>query len=171
MTSLAIALALFGQTAPAPAPAATGWTFRENSDPAKPKSASAVVHNAHGARLIVRCDTAKVPIISVQFFPNPEVPAGDPRTVTLTINEAQAEITSWLFPGRGAYNGEAGEVFPIVSEIAPAKTVRVAFADGEREISEDFVGPGGDAMFRKVYGVCGLPYAMPVVTPEEPKKK
>jgi hypothetical protein len=37
-------------------------------------------------------------------------------------------------------------------------------------VEREFTGPGGDAMFRKVYATCGMPYAMPSVTPA-PKKQ
>lgn len=165
MISFLFALAFGVQTAPvpvsAPAPAAPGvWVFRENSDPTRPKSATATVRAADGSRLLLRCDTVNVPIVSVQFMPNPAVPAGDSRIVTLTLDEAQADMTAWLFPGKGAYNGEAGEVFLIAEEIAKAKKVRVGFAEGETMIEQNFAGPGGDAIFRKVYAVCGLPYAL-----------
>ena len=173
MISFLFALALGAQTAtpaPAPAPAAGVWVFRESSDPAQPKSATATVRAADGSRLLLRCDTVNVPIVSVQFMPKTPVPAGDPRIVTLTLDEGMADMTSWLFPGKGAYNGEPAEVYLIADEIAKAKKVRLGFAEGETMVERDFAGPGGDAMFRKVYAACGLPYAMPSLTPE-PKKQ
>jgi hypothetical protein len=48
--------------------------------------------------------------------------------------------------------------------------VRVGFFEGETSIEQDFVGPGSDAMFRKIYAACGLPYAMPSVTPQAKKQ-
>ncbi len=113
---------------------------------------------------MVRCDTAVQPIVSVQFIPKPPIPAGDSRTVTMTYNEAQAEMSQWQFPGAGAYNGEAVEVFILVDQVAKSKTVRVGVPEGEEMIEGSFPGPGSDAMFRKVYAACGLPYAMPSVT-------
>jgi hypothetical protein len=176
MISFLFALALGAQTAPASAPAAAPaaapgvWTFRESSDPAQPKSATATVRAADGSRLLLRCDTVNVPIVSVQFMPRPAVPAGDSRIVTLTLDEGMADMTAWLFPGKGAYNGETAEVFLIAEEIAKAKKVRLSFAEGETMIEREFVGPGGDAMFRKVYATCGIPYAMPSVTPTSNKQ-
>jgi hypothetical protein len=169
MISFLFALALGAQTAPAapPAPAVNVWTFRENTDPAKPKSATATVRAADGSRLLLRCDTVNIPIVSVQFMPKPSVPAGDPRIVTLTLDEAQADMTSWLFPGSGAYDGEAAEVFLIADEIAKAKKVRIGFQEGDATVERDFAGPGGDAIFRKVYAVCGLPYALNVAPAEK----
>lgn len=176
MISFLFALALGAQTAPASAPAAAPaaapgvWTFRESTDPAQPKSATATVRAADGSRLLLRCDTVNVPIVSVQFMPRPAVPAGDSRIVTLTLDEGMADMTAWLFPGKGAYNGETAEVFLIAEEIAKAKKVRLSFAEGETMIEREFAGPGGDAMFRKVYATCGMPYAMPSVTPASNKQ-
>ena len=173
MISFLFALALGGQTAPAPtaaAPQVGVWTFRESTDPAQPKSSTATVRAADGSRLLLRCDTVNVPIVSVQFMPKPPVPAGDSRIVTLTLDEGMADMTAWLFPGKGAYNGEPPEVYLIADEIAKAKKVRIGFAEGDKTIEQDFPGPGGDAMFRKVYATCGLPYAMPSVTPETKKQ-
>jgi hypothetical protein len=176
MISYLLALALGAQTATpaaaaAPAAAPGVWVFRENSDPAKPKSATATVSAADGSRLLLRCDTVNVPIVSVQFMPKPAVQPGDSRIVTLTLDEAQADMTSWLFPGKGAYNGETAEVFLIAEEIARAKKVRVGFADGETMIERDFAGPGNDAIFRKVYAICGLPYALNAAPAPAAKKQ
>lgn len=169
MISLALALASLGaQTAPAPA-ASTGWTIRHSTDPAKPKSATASVRSSDGnSRLVVRCDTANIPIVSVQFLPRPALQAGEPRIVTLTFDGAKADMTSWLFPGSGAYNGEPAEVFPLVSEIAAAKKITVALEDEGKALGGEFVGPGSDAILREVYTACGLPYAMPSATPPAP---
>src|SRR4051812_8557182 len=159
MISFLFALALAAQNA-APVPAVNVWTYRESVDPAKPKSATAAVRAADGSRLLLRCDTANLPIVSVQFLPKPSVAAGDSRIVTLTLDELQADMTSWLFPGQGAYNGEAAEVFLIAEEMAKAKKVRATFDDGGKVINQTFAGPGGNLMFRKVYDFCGLPYAL-----------
>ncbi len=175
MISFLFALAFGAQTAPAPAaapaaPAPGVWTFRESTDPAQPKSSTATVRAADGSRLLLRCDTVNVPIVSVQFMPKPAVAAGDSRIVTLTLDEGMADMTSWLFPGKGAYNGETAEVFLIAEEIARAKKVRIGFPEGETMVEREFAGPAGDAMFRKVYATCGMPYAMPSLTPA-PKKQ
>ncbi|WP_294257385.1 hypothetical protein [uncultured Sphingomonas sp.] len=169
MLSLILALMpLFGPQA-ASAPTAPAWTFKESTDPAQPKSASATIRSEDGnARLVVRCDTAAAPIVSVQFIPRPPIPAGESRTVTVTYDEAMAEMSQWQFPGAGAYNGEAVEVFLLVDKIAKSKTVRVGVPQGETMIEGVFKAPGDDALFRKVYAACGFPYAMPV--PTAPKK-
>ncbi|MET0309079.1 MAG: hypothetical protein ABW023_10275 [Sphingomonas sp.] len=175
MISLLLALALAQtapvQTASASSSAVAGWSFRESSDPAKPKSATALIRSTDGnTRLVVRCDTADHPIISVQFLTKPPMTAGDPRSVQVTLDSGMAEISTWQFPGQGAYNGEAVEVFMIVDGISKAKAIDVATDDGAgNPVSGHFAGPGGDDMFRKVYAACGLPYAMPSATPA-PKK-
>jgi hypothetical protein len=177
MTSLLLALALAqtavpAQTTPAPAPAA-GWTFRESSDPAKPKSATALIRAADGnSRLVVRCDTADHPIVSVQFLTKPPMAAGDPRTVQVTLDNGMADISTWQFPGQGAYNGEAVEVFMIVDEISKAKVIDIATDDGAgNTVGGHFTGPGGDGLFRQVYAACGLPFQMPSATPTPAAKK
>jgi hypothetical protein len=153
------------QTAPAPV-----WTYKEATDATTgKKSATAQIRAADGSgRLIVRCDTIEIPIVSVQYIPNPPLPASDSKQVTVTINEASAEISNWEFPGMGAYRGEPYDVFLLASEIATAKTVRIGTenADGQ-PIGSSFTGPGNDTLFRQVYATCGLPYALPVV--EQPK--
>lgn len=147
------------------APAAPAWTYKESTDPAQPRSASAMIRSEDGnSRLVVRCDTAATPIVSVQFIPRPPIPAGDSRTVTVTYDEAMAEMSQWQFPGAGAYNGEAVEVFLLVDKIAKSKTVRVGVPQGEAMIEGVFKAPGDDALFRKVYAACGFPYAMPSPT-------
>jgi hypothetical protein len=166
MISFLFAAALAAQNA-APAPAVGVWTFRESTDPAKPKSSTAAVRAEDGSRLLLRCDTVNVPVVSVQIMPKPPVPAGDSRIVTLTLDEGLADMTSWLFPGSGAYNGEAAEVYLIAEEIAKAKKVRATFQEGDKMIDQSFAGPGGDAIFRKVYATCGLPYALPGAAPEQ----
>lgn len=165
-----LALAMTVQNA-APAQAEPGWTFFESSDPARPKSATAAIRSADGtARLVVRCDTVDHPIISVQFLPKPPLAAGDAREVQVTLDNGLADISSWQFPGQGAYNGEAVEVFMIVDEISKAKGIDVAMDDGAgNTVGGHFTGPGGDATFRKVYAACGLPYAMPPVAPGKSK--
>lgn len=167
--SLLLALAL--QTVPAPAQAAPGWIYREGTDATKPKSASAIIRDESGGRLIVRCDTTTIPIVSVQFLPKPAIAAGEGRIVTLTFDSAMADMTAWQFPGSGAYNGEAVEVYMIVSQMVKAKTIDVALDDGTgTTIGGSFAGFAGDeTMVRKVYGMCGLPYAMP--SPTAPSKK
>ncbi len=151
------------------APPAAAWTYKESTDPAQPKSATAAIRSEDGnSRLVVRCDTVAGPIVSVQFIPRPPIPAGDSRTVTVTYDEAMAEMSQWQFPGAGAYNGEPIEVFLLVDKIAKSKTVRVGAPQGDVVVEGVFKAPGDDALFRKVYAACGFPYAMPV--PPAPKK-
>ncbi len=164
MLSLILAfMPLFGEQAvSAPTPTPPAWTFKESTDASQPKSATATIRSEDGnSRLVVRCDTVATPIVSVQFIPRPGIPAGDARTVTVTYDEAMAEMSQWQFPGAGAYNGEGVEVFLLVDKIAKSKTVRVGVPQGDVMIEGVFQGPGNDVLFRKVYAACGFPYAMP----------
>ena len=114
-------------------------------------------------RLIVRCDTAAMPIISVQYIPKPALPAMESHQVTVTF-DSRAEFSAWEFPGGGAYRGEPFDVWFMVVAIASSKTIRVQTDNDKGEtIFSDFAGPGNDAMFRKVYAACGFPYEQPKV--------
>jgi hypothetical protein len=164
MISLLLALAQTApaQTAPAGPPV---WTYKEATDAATgKKSATAGIRAADGSgRLVVRCDTAAMPIVSIQYLPKPPLPASDPRTVKVTFDEAKFEVAGWQFPGMGAYYGESVSVFIMVGEIAGAKAIRVTLDDPQGMVESSFTGPGDDAMFRKVYAACGFPYEMPAV--------
>lgn len=189
MIPLLLAALLQAQAAPAPTPAPTpvtgvwtvadalaalkaqaaaegsGWTLREATDANGKKSATASIRAAdESGRLIVRCDTVAMPIISVQYIPFPRLPAASGGLVTVTLDEAKAEIANWEFPGGGAYYGEPVSVFILVEEIAAAKVIRVGTANAEGNVVESvFDGPGSNAMFAKVYAACGFPYATPPI--------
>ena len=166
MIGLFLLLGLAPQAASTPAPAPVGWTYKESTDPAAPRTATASVRSADGnARLALRCDTADKPIVSVQYLARPPVPAGKPRIVQVMLDHKQADNATWYFPGQGAVNLDAPEVYLLAKEIADAKNVGIAFDDGTgKGVGNDFAGPGDDAMFRKVYAVCGIPYEMPSAT-------
>lgn len=165
MLSFLLLATMLPQTAPAQT-APPAWTYRESTDATSgKKSATAQIRAADGSgRLIVRCDTIEIPIVSVQYIPNPALAAGPSRDVTLTVDEAGAEISGWEFPGMGAYRGEPYDVFIFASKIAAAKTIRIdTVNDAGQPIESVFKGPGNDTMFRQVYATCGLPYALPKV--------
>lgn len=146
------------------APAAPQWSYKEATDADGKKSATAMIQAADGTgRLVVRCDTAVEPIVSIQYLPRPSIPAAVSSQVIVTFDETKAEIQYWEFPGKGAYLAEAYDVYMIASQIATAKTIRVATQSGELPVQSEFAGPGSDAMFRKVYETCGRAYAVPVV--------
>lgn len=168
---IALALLLL-QAAPA-APAPAGWTLRETSDPATgAKSTSASIRNIEiGGRLVVRCDVVQRPILSVQYIPRPALQAGANRLVTLTIDNAKAEMSNWQFPGGGGYVDDPVTVFIYAQSFAAAKTIRVETTnDAGEPIANEFAGPGSDALFRKVFEACGQPYAMPAPTPPAPSR-
>lgn len=146
------------------APAASQWTLKEATDAEGRKSTTAMVQAADGSgRLVVRCDTAVEPLVSIQYLPRPGIPADVTKEVIVTFDEAKAEINYWEFPGKGAYLAETYDVYMIASQIAAAKVIRVATQNAELPVQSEFVGPGSDAMFRKVFETCGRAYAVPVV--------
>ena len=167
---ITLLLPLLLQSAPAAAPAGPPqWGYKENKDAAGVlHSASAVIRSADGlARLVVKCDIVDEPVVTVQFLPKPALQAGAPRNVTMTLDDAKAEIAVWQLPGGGAFIGEPVETFQIVSLIGAAKKVDIVLTnDSGTTIAGTFDGPGSDAMFRQVYTACGAPYA-----PLELKKK
>lgn len=151
----------------AAAQAAPEWTYKEATDANGKVSAVAQVRAADGSgRLVVRCDTAVEAIVSIQYIPKPALPAMDRHTVTVTFDDAKAEFSDWEFPGVGAYRGEPFDVWIMVNAIAGStKSVHVMTDNDKGEsVQSYFVGPGGDAMFRKVYAACGFPYQQPAVT-------
>jgi hypothetical protein len=165
-----LALAMLLQTAPAQTTPGA-WAFRETANAETgAKAASATARDAsNGARLIVRCDVGKESIVSVQFIPKPPLAAGSTRLITLTIDNAKAEMSNWELPGLGAYVDDPATVFIYAQEFAKAKTLQIGLAnDAGEPIGAEFVGPGNDAMFRKVFAACGRPYEMPVVTAANP---
>lgn len=149
------------------APASDGWEYKETANAQTgARAASAVVRDADsGARLVVRCDAGAESIVSVQFLPKPPLAAGTSRIVTLTLDNAKAEMASWDFPGRGAFVGDPVTTFIYAEAFAKAKTIEIGMdGDAGQAIGAIFKGPGGDAMFRKVFAACGREYAMPSVT-------
>ncbi|MEI9849631.1 MAG: hypothetical protein WDN24_00885 [Sphingomonas sp.] len=83
--SILLPLLAMLQTAPAAQTVPAGppvWTFRETTDAATgKKSATAAIRAADGSgRLVVRCDTIEIPIVSVQYIPRPPLPASDRRS-------------------------------------------------------------------------------------------
>jgi hypothetical protein len=52
------------------------------------------------SRLLLRCDTVNVPIVSVQFMPKPAVARRRSRIVTLTLDEGMADMTRGCSPAR-----------------------------------------------------------------------
>ena len=161
--SVLLAIALM-QTAAAQAK--PEWVLKEATDATSGKvSATASIRAAdNSGRLIVRCDTAAMPIVSIQYIPRPALPAMESHQVTVTFDESRAEFSAWEFPGAGAYRGDPFDVWILVSAIAASKTVRVQTEDANAtQIQSLFTGPGNDAMFRKVYATCGFPYQQPAV--------
>lgn len=161
--SALLAIALL-QTAAAQA--APEWTLKEATDAnGKPFAVAQIRAEDGSGRLIVRCDTAVEPIVSVQYIPKPQLPAMERHTVTLTFDDARAEFSDWEFPGAGAYRGEPFDVWIIVNAIADSKKSVHVMTDNDKgeSIQSWFIGPGNDAMFRKVYAACGFPYQQPTV--------
>lgn len=162
LTLLALTLL---QTAPAAqtAPEVDKWILRETTDAAGKKSATAFIRAAdNSGRLIIRCDTAVIPIVSIQYIPRPALPASEPKMVTVTFDEAKAEMAGWEFPGQGAYYGEPISVFLMAQQVVAAKSIRVTTENAEGNVVEStFKGPGSDTMFRQVYAACGFPYEQP----------
>jgi len=178
MIGLFLLLGLQAQAAapkPAAVPAAApaGWTYKESAEGVAPRSASVSVTSTDGnARLVFRCDgggTADA-TVSVQYLPKPPAAPGNPRTVQVMLDHSFADNAPWYFPCKGAMNFYEPEVFLLSQEVDKAKEIGINFADDAGNgTGNDFAGPGGDALFRKVYAVCGIPYEMP--SPDAALKK
>lgn len=159
---LLLALVQTAQAAPAPA-APPAWTIKDATDANGKTSSTASIRSADGSgRLIVRCDTVGEPVVSVQYIPNPKLPASDPLNVTVTYDEQQADISNWTAPGAGIYADDPFDVFAIASKVAAAKTIRIdAFKPDGSYVESSFKGPGNDTLFRQVFAACGRKYEAP----------
>lgn len=154
-----LALLLQG-AAPAPAtPGSAPWAVTSTAGKGS-KATSASVWSQDGkARLVVRCDTATAPIVSLQFIPKPGFPAATPRPVSINIDDNGWFGANWQFPGSGAFVSDDAVVTNLSVMLAHAHAIRVRVVTPDNvTVDAAFAGPAGEAPVRAVLAACGYEF-------------
>lgn len=148
-----LALLLQG-TAPAAVP--VPWAVTRTTARGAPATTTSVWSADGRARLVVRCDTATDPIVSLQFFPRGGFPPATARPVSINIDDGGWLGTNWQFPGNGAFISDDVVVTNLAAMLAHGKAVRVrVIGPDEMPVEATFAGPPGDAPVRAVLSACG----------------
>lgn len=149
-------LLLQGATAAVPAHAPAPWTVVHLTANGAPATSTSVWAQDGKARLVVRCDTAGTPIVSLQFIPKPGFPAATPRPVAINADDNGWLGTNWQFPGNGAFVSDEVIVTNLAMIVAHAKAIRVrVIAPDNATVEAVFAGPASDAPIRAVLKACG----------------
>lgn len=142
--------------APVTAPAQVPWTVTHTTARGKPATTTSVWSADGKARLVLRCDTATDPIVSLQFIPKGGFAPATPRPVSINIDDGGWLGTNWQFPGTGAFVSDDVIVTNLAAMLAHARAIRVRAIDPAEGVVEGvFAGPPGDAPVRAVLGACG----------------
>lgn len=146
--------------APAPAPPSTPtpvpWSVAHTTANGAPATSTSVWSADGTARLVVRCDTATSPIVSIQFIPKPGFAAASPRPVSINADDNGWLGTNWQFPGNGAFVSDDVIVTNLTAAVAHARSIRVHVIDPDNGVVEAvFAGPPADTAIRTVLGACG----------------
>lgn len=162
--------ALLQATAPLPPtpamPAAppAPWTLATRTNPdGSVLSAAAGVRSADGtARLVLRCDRAAEPVVSLQFrrVGQPLAAAAD-HVVSLAADGAKPIDAPWQFGGVAAVMSEPEAVTELTVAMASARTLRLTTTDAGAPVVASFDGPVGKPAVRAVLEACG--YALGTV--------
>jgi hypothetical protein len=159
---------------PAAAPAPAPWTVstRPNADPAITSTVTGVSSADNGAKLVVRCDSGKVKVVSIQLFTR--TPLGGPpnRPVSLTIDGATPLIDNWEFVEKGAYSRADAAVTTMTTAIAAGKVLKLHTTTSAGEpIDATFAGPPSDASIKSVLAGCDYTLGTVPVRPKDKKDK
>lgn len=161
---LSLLLLVQAATASSPPPA---WKFAERTNAAGVRSVSAaVVGYDKLSRLVVKCDVAQEPIVSVQFLQPTPIGQGE-KPVGVRFDNGFANTYAWQATGNGIYVSDPVAVTALTSLLVKAKAVTVETTNASNfAVQATFAAPGSDALVRKVLGVCG--YTLGVVPPLPP---
>jgi hypothetical protein len=155
------------------APAAP-WTPIERADAVNQSKslAAAAVSREQNARLVVRCDDAGDPVVSVQYITKEPLGASPDRAVDLSFDGAAPVSQAWEFPGNAAFVREPNAVTAITVALVKARQVKVhALTLANVAVDATFDAPGGDSQIRSVLSACGYTLGeVPVVTDDAKKK-
>ena len=122
------------------------------------------------ARLVIRCDSGKEQVVSVQLFAKT---GGAPdRPVTMTIDTGMPLGANWEFIDRGAYIREDIGVTTLTTAIAGGKVIKVHTTTPTAEaIDATFAGPPSAEPVRAVLAACGYTLGTPPVRVDPKAKK
>ena len=161
---------------PAPAPPvapAAPWTPVEHINTAagtRSISAAAVAPSGVG-RLVVRCDHAPSPVVSVQFIPREAYRGFGVQPVSLQVDGGTALIDNWELLGAGAVEREERATTTLTMAIAHARQIHLRTVDrAGTPIDVSLQGPPSDLPIRRVLEACGhvLGEVPPPATPTVP---
>lgn len=165
---ISIVFALLQSTAPA-APAPPPWTAVSRTDAttgATATSAAAFADDRSG-RLVVRCDKAVEPVVSVQLRTKAGLAAADDHIVSISVDGGTPIALPWEFPGVAAMNRVVTDVTQLTLAMSSAKQITATTTDGTTPVTLSFVGPGSGTGIKDVLAACG--YQLGVVpTPVAP---
>ena len=139
-----------------PAPAA-GWTLADRTNASGVRSIVASVIARDGlSRLLVKCDIAQEPIVSIQFIQPRALGQSADKLVNVRFDGGPAFAYDWAFPGTGTYITDPEAVTKLTTFLVKAKDVRVDTTNVSNfAVEASFVGPGGPALIGKVLSACG----------------
>jgi len=163
------ALLLLLQAAPAPAAPSPAWKLSDRTNAAGIRSVGAAVTGVDGvSRLIVKCDVAEEPIVSVQFL-HPAQIGEAAKAVSVRFDNGLANTFMWQVASVGAYVSDPQAVTTLTTFLAKAKSVSVETTNASNfAIQASFAAPGDDKLIRQVLGVCG--YTLGALPPPPPPK-
>lgn len=154
-------------TPPAPAP----WTAVERpvaGSDVKAMVAFATARDA-SARMTVRCDRVKEPVVSIQIRTRVPMEAAPDRTVAVKFDTAEPIMATWQFPGVAMLTSDPAIVTAVTSGLVNAHTVSVATGEGPTLMTAEFEGPASGDGIKAVLAACG--YQLGVVPTPAPEKK
>jgi hypothetical protein len=151
-----LGLLLLLQATPGPGAPAPGWKLSDRTNSAGVRSVGTAVTGTDGvSRLIVKCDVAEEPIVSVQFLHPAQIGAG-PKPVAVRFDNGLANSFLWEVASAGAYVSDPQAVTTLTTFLARAKTVSVETTNASNfAIQATFPAPGDDRLIRQVLGICG----------------
>ncbi|MDB5677353.1 hypothetical protein [Sphingomonas bacterium] len=170
-----LALFLQATAAPAPAPAPVApWTVtpRPNADPTITSTVVGTPSSDGNARLVMRCDSGKERVVSVQLFTKTALGGPPDRPVTLTIDGGTPLGANWEFVEKGAYIREDVAVTTLTTAIAGGKAIKLHTTTAAGEpIDASFAGPPSAAPVTTLLGACGYTLGTPPVRVDPNAKK
>lgn len=156
---IAVLLALLQTAAPPapPAPPPLPWTPVTRTDAASGQvSVSAATVTAdRSARLVVRCDRAAEPVVSIQMRTKAGLAAAPDHVVSVSVDGGAPIEVVWEFPGIATMNREVGAITRLTLAMSAARSITVTTLDGTTPVSFSFAGPGSGSGIKDVLTACG----------------
>jgi hypothetical protein len=159
---------------PARAPAPAPWTVstRPNADPTITSTVTGTPSDDNGAKLVFRCDSGKVKVVSIQLFTRAALGGPPNRPVSLTIDGGTPLIDNWEFVPQGAFQRADVAVTTTTAAIAAGKSIKLHTTTTTGEpIDATFAGPPSDASIKAVLAACDYTLGQVPVRPKDKKGK